>query len=102
MIQNLKNINENSLTTKTANVILIVCTLQVINVFFIYWNTKSNLKSPLIPDYITCEIFDPYVPGGMILSFGILIMFVLKIFKQPLIASIIGVGAIIWQQLSYF
>lgn len=95
----IKNLNERLITVRFGNGVLIYCIVQVIGVLLIYKQTKSNLESPLIPNYVTCEVFGYYVDGGLIMALAVLLMVIAKFYKQYLLISLIGAFAIIGQQI---
>ena len=51
-----------------------------------------NLKNPLISQELISDLFTPYADVGFILSIGLMLILVLKFFKQNLIVII---GALI-------
>lgn len=95
----IKELNERLITVRFGNGVLIYCIIQVMGVLLIYKQTKYNLVSPLIPSYVTCEVFGYYVDGGLIMSFAVLLMVIAKLYKQNLLISLIGVFAIVGQQI---
>ncbi len=96
----IKELNDRLIVVRTGNGILIYCIIQVIGVLLIYKQTKYNLVSPLIPKYITCDVFGYYVDGGLIMAFAVLLMVIAKFYKQNMLISLIGILAIIGHHVS--
>jgi len=95
-----KDLNEKKIVIRIGNGILIYCIIQIIIVLLIYKQTKLNLPSDLIPEFITCDIFGYYVNSGLIYALAVLLMAIAKFNKQNLLISIIGVLAFIGEQIN--
>lgn len=89
MFEKLNLINRQKNIEIIASVLILVAIILLLNVFAVYYSTKLNLSNPLIPKCLAFEIFEPYALKGIILTIGLLIATILKLFKQHLIVILI-------------
>ena len=89
MFENLNEINNKKSIIRIANLLILILIFHVLYVFSIYYSTKFSLTNPLIPKELAFEIFYPYSKKGVILTFGLLVVNILKLFKQNTIVILI-------------
>nr|WP_315154166.1 hypothetical protein [uncultured Flavobacterium sp.] len=102
MLKKLNEINTKKKCEKTANAILILLILHLLFVFLIYYSTAFIYENPFIPKYLAFEIFAPYARKGVILTLGVLIATILKMFKQNLFLILVCVLSISIYYLTNF
>lgn len=84
----LREINEIKIVKIFSTVSLLMINLMIVWIFLNYYNIKSNLTNPLIPESLISYVFEPYIKKGMILSIGLLVFMILKSIKQNFLVII--------------
>jgi hypothetical protein len=102
MLEKVNEINIEKNCKKIANVILILLILHLLFIFLIYYSTALIYKNPFIPKYLAFEIFAPYAKKGVILTLGVLIATILKMFKQNLFVILVCLLSILVYYLTNF
>jgi hypothetical protein len=84
----------------------ILLTLHAVRAFsgyFIYWQNKWQLKSPLIPSYFAEQISEPYLKAGMITTLVFLLALWLYFFRKKVAVLIVsGLSLILFEWLLFY
>lgn len=97
----LKEINELKMVKILSTISILLTNLIIISIFLHYYNVKSNLTNPLIPESLFSYAYEPYVKKGVILSIGLLIFMIFKSIKQNLFVVICFVVLMVLNQFIY-
>lgn len=71
-----------------SNISLVLLSLSILGHFITFFQTKYNLISPIIPQYIICEAYEPFALGGLLISIGLFISVIFRIYKKLQLALI--------------
>ena len=95
----LTKLNDSRKVIKSANVLLVLIAFLTFGSLLMYQTTRSNLVSPLIPNSVFVEIYNPIAKTGLIYSSVLLGMILLKVFKQNFGVLVLGLLVIIINEL---
>ena len=92
IINNYSAFNNTKVAIRVSNVLILYANFLIIAAFAKFQSLKLDLDNPLIPQEFISDIFAPYAKVGLVLSIGLMLLLLLKIFRQNLIVII---GAIV-------
>jgi len=64
---------DNKTLALITNISFIFMALRIFVYFLVFFQSKFNLDSPLIPFDVVCMTYEPYAIRGLVLSFGLII-----------------------------
>lgn len=85
-------LNTAKITNGFSIFLILYINFLILSTFAQFISLKLNLKNPLIPQEFISDLFTPYADVGFVLSTGLMLILILKFFKQNLIVII---GALI-------
>ena len=87
----------------SARILLSVHVLRSLSCLIIYWQTKVQLTSPLIPEYVPIDISLPYFKASLIIGASFIISLWFYFFRKKLIAiSISAVSILVYEWLAVY
>ncbi len=95
LLQGISNANKLTAINVLAFGLIVVIHILLISVFVKYFQIKSGLNNPLIPRSIIDYSFQPYALKGLILSFGLPVILLLKHMKQNILVVIGGITILV-------
>ena len=87
----LKKLNTNKFIILGANGLLIYCIILVLSVFATLYKFYLDMNNPIIPKDFLYRLNELKIIAGFFISLEILIMIILKSFKQNLLIIIMGI-----------
>lgn len=95
LLQNIANANNLRAVNILAFGLIAVIHILLISIFIKYFQIKSGLNNPLIPRSIIDYGFQTYALKGLILSFGLPVILLLKYMQQNILVVIGGITIIV-------
>jgi hypothetical protein len=87
----------------SARILLSIHFVRSLSCLIIYWQTKFQLTSPLIPEYIPLDISLPYFKASLIIGASFIISLWFYFFRKRLSAiSISAVSIVAYQWLAVY
>jgi len=77
-----KKLNQSRGLNISTNILCAFILLFSIASFAQYYSMKLKMNNPLIPEYLIKMATTPYLKKGMILTLGIIIIFISKFYKK--------------------
>jgi hypothetical protein len=95
----LRKLNKKRPIKLFGNGLMILTTILILRVYLDIYQTSLTMDNPLIPHDLFYEVNQTKLTGGIILTFGLFLMVVLKSLKQNFTIMIIGILTILFYSL---
>ena len=91
-----KKLNQSKGLNISTNILCAFILLFTIASFAQYYSMKLKMNNPLIPEYLIEMATTPYLKKGIILTLGLIAIFVSKFYKKNLLALSISILLIVY------
>jgi hypothetical protein len=70
------------LIQKLINLTLLIIALRIVQIFVVFFQTKQNIDSPLLPESLINLVYEPFAFKGLLLSIGLVVSLIFRMTKQ--------------------